>query len=246
MSETTDPTAATEAPSDEHRALETAAATLHDAEPQAILEWFFRRYGEGVTLASAFGNTSDIVLMHMVSEVAPGTEVFYLDTDFLFPETYQLIDRTRDAYADRIALRMYRTDLTPAAQEAQYGAALWETDPDRCCDLRKVQPIHLALAGKRAWITGVRRDQSEARAATPAVQWDAKFGLAKANPLVNWSEQQAWQYIFANSLPYNALFDQNYPTVGCTHCTRAVLPGEDQRAGRWSGSAKVECGIHVA
>ena len=243
MSEsTTVPTA----PEEERPALEAAAVRLHDAEPHAILEWLFDRYGDGVTLASAFGNTSDIVLMHMVAEVAPGTEVFYLDTDFLFPETHELIDRTRASYGDRIALRMYRTELTPEAQAAQYGAALWETDPDRCCDLRKVQPIHEALAGKRAWITGVRRDQSEARAATPAVQWDAKFGLAKANPLVNWSEQQAWAYIFAHALPYNALFDQNYPTVGCTHCTRAILPGEDQRAGRWSGTAKVECGIHVA
>lgn len=236
----------TSVPAEELEALQTAAARLHDAAPQEILAWLFARYGSGVTLASAFGNTSDFVLMHMVSEIAPGTEVFYLDTDFLFPETHASIGRTQERLGDRIRLRMYKTDLTPQAQAAQYGEALWLRDPNLCCDLRKVQPIHQALAGRRAWITGVRRDQSPERASTPAVQWDAKFGLAKANPLVNWTEQQAWAYIFAHQLPYNALFDQNYPTVGCTHCTRAVLPGEDQRAGRWSGTDKTECGLHTA
>ena len=170
--------------------------------------------------------------MHMVSEVAPGTEVFYLDTDFLFPETHTSIARTAARLGRGIELKMYKTDLTPEAQAAKYGPSLWLTDPNLCCDLRKVQPIYEALAGHTAWITGVRRDQSPERANTPAIQWDSKFGLAKANPLVNWTEKQAWAYIFEHELPYNELFDRNYPTVGCTNCTRAILPGEDQRAGR--------------
>lgn len=231
---------------DELSIIEQAEARLHDAKPEVILDWLFDRYGQGVTLASAFGNTSDVVLIDMVSKVAPGTEVFYLDTDFLFPETYDLIERARAHYGDRIRLTRFRTDLTPEQQAEQFGEALWETAPDQCCDIRKVQPIHAALDGKSAWITGIRRDQSPTRANAPAVQWDAKFGLAKANPLVTWSEQESWRYIFANGVPYNLLHDRSYPTVGCTHCTRAIGEGEDQRAGRWAGQDKLECGLHTA
>ncbi|MEX1021715.1 MAG: phosphoadenylyl-sulfate reductase [Dehalococcoidia bacterium] len=232
-------------PADELSAIEEAASRLRDAAPEAILEWLFGRYGDGVTLASAFGNTSDVVLVDMVSKVAPGTEVFYLDTDFLFPETYDLIERARETYAGTVRLTKFRTHLSPEAQAEEFGEALWERHPDQCCDIRKVQPIHQALEGKRAWITGIRRDQSPTRADAPAVQWDAKFGLAKANPLVTWDEQQSWRYIFANNVPYNLLHDSNYPTVGCTHCTRAVVAGEDQRSGRWAGQDKLECGLHT-
>jgi phosphoadenosine phosphosulfate reductase len=230
---------------DEFAAIEAAEARLHDASPEAILEWVFGRYGTGVTLASAFGNTADAVLVDMVARVAPGTEVFYLDTDFLFPETHDFIARSREKYGDRVNLRMYKTDLTPEAQAAQYGERLWEEHPDQCCEIRKVEPIHQALAGKQAWITGIRRDQSATRANAPAVAWDGKFGLAKANPLVTWDEKQSWAYIFKHDVPYNLLHDRNYPTVGCTNCTRAVLPGEDQRAGRWAGTDKIECGLHI-
>lgn len=234
-----------EAPAAEDEALRAAAAALESAGPDAILDWLFERYADGITLASAFGNTSDIVLMDMVAKQRPGAEVFYLDTDFLFDETYQLIERAQ-TFWPQLDFRLHRTALSPARQAAIHGEALWAREPDLCCDIRKVRPIGDALAGKRAWITGVRRDQSAARANTPAVQWDAKFGLAKANPLVTWSEKDAWAYIFAQGLPYNPLFDQGFPTVGCTHCTRAVQPGEDQRAGRWSGTDKVECGLHTA
>ncbi|MPZ97778.1 MAG: phosphoadenylyl-sulfate reductase [Dehalococcoidia bacterium] len=230
-------------PPEELAAIESAATSLHDAGPRDILDWLFQRYPQGVTLASAFGNTSDIVLMDMVAKAAPGTEVFYLDTDFLFEETYDLIERSRAFWPD-LDFREHRTHLTPEQQALEYGEALWERQPDLCCDIRKVQPIHTALEGKSAWITGVRRDQAASRANAPAVGWDAKFGLAKANPLVTWDEKQAWAYIFEHDLPYNLLHDQGYPTLGCTHCTRAVQPGEDQRAGRWAGTGKLECGLH--
>ena len=239
------PVAHIEASPEEAAALAAGAAALETAGPDAIIEWLLERYPDGVTLASAFGNTSDIVLMDMLAKRRAGTEVFYLDTDFLFDETYQLIERAADHWP-QLDFRLYRTPLSPAQQAAEYGEALWSRQPDLCCDIRKVRPIHEALTGKQAWITGVRRDQSTARANTPPVQWDAKFGLAKANPLVNWSEREAWAYIFAEGLPYNPLFDRGFPTVGCTHCTRAVQPGEDQRAGRWSGTDKVECGLHTA
>jgi phosphoadenosine phosphosulfate reductase len=230
---------------EELAAIEAAEARLHDATPEAILEWVFGRYGSDVTLASAFGNTSDHVLLDMVARVAPGTTVFYLDTDFLFDETYALIERARERYGDRLDFRAFRTHLTPEQQAAEFGEALWERAPDQCCDIRKVQPIHVALEGKRAWITGVRRDQSPTRANAPAVAWDAKFGLAKANPLVTWAEKDAWAYIFKHDVPYNLLHDRGYPTLGCTHCTRPVEEGEDQRAGRWAGTGKLECGLHA-
>ncbi len=238
------PTVRIEPPPAEAAALDAAARALDAAAPDAILDWLFARYAGGVVLASAFGNTSDIVLMDMVAKRRPGAPVFYLDTDFLFPETYALIERSR-AHWPELDFRRYTPALTPEQQVAVHGEALWERDANACCDIRKVRPIETALAGRSAWITGVRRDQSAARAGTPALQWDAKFGLAKANPLVNWSEKDAWAYIFAHGLPYNPLHDQGFPTLGCTHCTRAVRPGEDQRAGRWSGTDKTECGLHV-
>ena len=126
----------------------------------------------------------------------------------------------------------------------QHGEALWERDPDLCCDLRKVEPTRTALEGKRAWISGLRRDQV-GRDTTPAVLWDEKFELVKVNPLVNWDEKRIWAYIFEHEVPYNPLHDRGYPSIGCTNCTRAVRPGEDPRAGRWSGSDKLECGLHT-
>ena len=143
-----------------------------------------------------------------------------------------------------VAIVPVHATMTPEAQAAEHGEALWERQPDVCCDIRKVQPLHGHLDTKAAWITGLRRDQASTRTDTPAVAWDAKFGLAKINPLVGWDEKQSWAYIFAHDLPYNPLHDQNYPTLGCTNCTIAVAPGDDPRSGRWAGTGKIECGLH--
>lgn len=226
-------------------AIEAASAALDQAEPEEILQWAIDRYGAGLTLACSFGGISGMVLMDMIQRLAPATEVFYLDTDYLFTETYQMVDTAR-LHWPKSQIVGYRTDVTTEAQAAQYGANLWERDPDLCCDIRKIEPNRRALVGKQSWISGLRRDQSADRGDTPAVQWDAKFGLVKINPLVNWSEKQVWAYIFKYSVPYNPLHDRGYPSIGCTNCTKPVNPGDDPRAGRWSGMDKDECGLHTA
>jgi phosphoadenosine phosphosulfate reductase len=136
--------------------------------------------------------------------------------------------------------------ITPSEQAKRHGDALWARDPDACCAIRKVEPNERALAGKRAWISGIRRDQSKTRSDVQIVEWDERFGLVKVNPLAAWTEADVWKYILEHNVPYNELHDRNYPSIGCTHCTRAVNPGDDPRSGRWQGFDKIECGLHVA
>lgn len=238
-------TKATEADPRELAALEEASAALDQAEPEEILQWAIDRYGEGLTLACSFGGISGMVLMDIVQRLAPRTEVFYLDTDYLFPETYEMVD-TANAKWTAANIVGYRTDVSVEEQARIHGASLWERDPDLCCEIRKVEPNRRALAGKAAWISGLRRDQSADRGSTPAVQWDAKFGLVKVNPLINWDEKKVWAYIFKHSVPYNPLHDRGYPSIGCTNCTKPVNPGDDPRSGRWAGLDKDECGLHTA
>lgn len=238
-------TTATEADPRALAALEEASAALDQAEPEEILRWAIDRYGEGLTLACSFGGISGMVLMDMVQRLAPRTEVFYLDTDYLFPETYEMVDTAKAKWMTANIVG-YRTDVSVEEQARLHGASLWERDPDLCCEIRKVEPNRRALAGKAAWISGLRRDQSADRGATPAVQWDAKFGLVKVNPLINWDEKKVWAYIFKHSVPYNPLHDRGYPSIGCTNCTKPVNPGDDPRSGRWAGLDKDECGLHTA
>jgi phosphoadenosine phosphosulfate reductase len=134
--------------------------------------------------------------------------------------------------------------LTPEEQARVYGEALWKRNPDLCCNARKVEPLRRKLSQLDAWITSIRRDQTAARAGVRKIQWDEKFDLVKINPLADWTSKQVWRYIVAHDVPYNSLHDQNYPSIGCTHCTRAIRAGEDPRAGRWPGFAKTECGLH--
>ena len=208
---------------------------------QQTLRWGISTFGQSVALACSFG-AEDVVLIDMASRLSK-FRVFTLDTDFLFPETYALMDEIEARYG--LEVERTRAELTPEAQAAQYGPALWASRPDACCQLRKVEPLKKKLSGLAAWVTGVRRDQAPTRANTCKLEWDAKFGLAKLNPLADWSWLEVWDYIRANNVPYNPLHDRDYPSIGCTYCTRPVKPGEDPRAGRWSGFAKTECGLHV-
>ncbi len=182
-------------------------------------------------------------MVDMLARVAPDVDIFYLDTGLLFPETYA----TRDRLVARYGIRPLQVlpALTLEAQAEAHGADLWATRPDLCCHIRKVEPLARALAGRRAWLTGVRRDQAPTRANAPLIEWDRKFGLVKANPLAFWSVAQVWAYIRLHNVPFNPLHDQGYPSIGCAPCTRPVSPGEDPRAGRWAGFVKTECGIHV-
>jgi phosphoadenosine phosphosulfate reductase len=210
--------------------------------PERVLEWAFERFGETVAISSAFG-VEGMALIDMAARVRKNFRLFTLDTEFLFPETYNLMDRVEERYGITIE-KVYPLN-SPEEQERIYGAALWERQADQCCNLRKVEPLRRKLSELRAWITSIRRDQTSSRAGAGKVQWDEKFGLVKINPLADWSAKDVWQYIRQHDVPYNVLHERSYPSIGCTHCTRAVLPGEDPRAGRWSGSSKTECGLHI-
>ncbi|MHB8683494.1 MAG: phosphoadenylyl-sulfate reductase [Dehalococcoidia bacterium] len=224
-------------------ALKAASRALEGAPPQEILRWAAAEYQPGLALACSFGGPSGMVLLDMVMSIDHSVEVFYIDTDFLFPETYKLRDIAAARYEFEPA--GYVSLITPAGQAAKHGDALWARDPDACCALRKVEPNRRALAGKRAWLSGIRRDQSKTRADIDIVEWDEKFGLAKVNPLAAWTEAQVWKYIVDHDVPYNELHDQGYPSIGCTHCTKPVAAGDDPRSGRWQGFDKTECGLHA-
>jgi phosphoadenosine phosphosulfate reductase len=207
-----------------------------------VLHWAFEMFGSNVAISSAFG-AEGMVLIDIASRVRPNFRLFTLDTEFLFPETYNLMDQVERRYG--IAIERVYPLISPEEQERIHGAALWQHNPDQCCNLRKVEPLRRKLGELQAWITSIRRDQTAARASAGKIEWDEKFDLVKVNPIADWNSKQVWQYIREHDTPYNELHDRNYPSIGCTHCTRAVRPGEDARAGRWSGSAKTECGLHI-
>lgn len=217
-------------------------AAFEKAAPQDILKWAATRFGERLALVTSFQPTG-IVTLHMLSEIAPHTPVLTLDTGLLFPETYALIDDLEQ----RLNLNLIR--LRPAQtveQQAQsHGPELWTRNPDQCCNLRKVMPLDQSLKGYDAWITGLRRDQSEGRSSVQVVAWDQKHKNLKLCPFATWTEEMIWLYLNAHELPYNRLHDQGYPSIGCFPCTQAVAEGSDKRAGRWVNSAKTECGIHL-
>lgn len=214
------------------------------ATPQEILAWAGEQFSPDLSLACSFGGASGMVLLDMVAKLGADLEVFYLDTELLFPETYAL----RDEAARRYGIQPvgYRSRLSVAEQATEHGAELWRSDPDRCCYLRKVAPNEQALNGKQAWITGIRRDQSDSRARIDPVQWDDTFGLIKICPLAGWTEDQVWAYAREHDVPVNELHAEGFSSIGCMPCTRPVMPGESLRAGRWAGSAKTECGLHLA
>jgi phosphoadenosine phosphosulfate reductase len=210
--------------------------------PQQVLAWAFETFGNRIAISSAFG-TGGMALIDMACRLRKDLHVFTLDTEFLFPETYDLICRIEQKY--QIKIEKVFSLLSPEEQERAYGAALWVRDPNQCCNLRKVEPLRRKLTQLRAWITSIRRDQTAFRRDASKIEWDEKFGLVKVNPIADWSSKQVWRYLLEHDVPYNPLHDQNYPSIGCTHCTRAIQPGEDARAGRWSGTSKTECGLHV-
>lgn len=222
--------------------LAEVSAQLEENGPAAALTWAFEQFGgDDIALACSFG-AEDLALVDMICKVKSGARLFYLDTNFLFPETYAVIEKVRDKYD--IQMEQVLPLLTPEQQAVQHGDALWSTEPDACCAIRKVEPLKRVLGGLKAWITGIRREQSPTRANAQVVEWDQKFNLVKINPLVTWKDAVVWKYILENNVPYNLLHDQGYPSIGCTYCTRPVKPGEDPRAGRWSGHNKTECGLH--
>jgi phosphoadenosine phosphosulfate reductase len=222
--------------------IEAAASVLEESSPVETLRWAFDEFQNRVTIATGFG-AEGVALIDMAARINPNPDVFFLDTSFLFPETYELRRRLEDRYGIRI--RAFQSELTPEDQELKFGSKLWSRDPDLCCRLRKLEPLKDALRGKDAWVTAIRRDQTLERSSARVVEWDCQWQLIKINPIVRWSKQQVWEYIAKNNVPYNPLHDQNYPSIGCTHCTQPVQLGEPDRSGRWRGREKRECGLHA-
>ena len=218
-------------------------AEFETAYPQAILRWAAEHFGERLAVVTSFQPTG-IVTLHMLHEIAPQTTVLTLETGLLFPETRALIDQLESQL--NLNIRRVRPQLSVEEQAAQYGDALWARNPDQCCQLRKVAPLGPALEGFDAWVSGLRRDQSSNRAATPIISRDRRYGRIKLAPFATWTEDMLWTYIHAHELPYNELHDRGYPSIGCWPCTAAVDSTGYSRAGRWTLHAKAECGIHLS
>jgi phosphoadenosine phosphosulfate reductase len=214
-------------------------AELELAPAEHIIEWAVATFGERFCVTSSMG---DAVLAHLASTVAPGLDVVFLDTGYHFVETIG----TRDAVEATLPVKLIT--ISPlqdvAEQDAEYGKDLFARDPDLCCKLRKVQPLATSLEEYDAWATGLRRAETHNRVIAPVVGWDAKKGKVKVSPLARWSDEQVETYINDNGVLVNPLVYDGYPSIGCWPCTRRVAPGEDARAGRWSGTSKTECGIH--
>lgn len=224
----------------EQLALESQA--LEKATPQEILKWAVDRYAPKFTMATAFG-PEGMTLIHMIAQIAPQTSIFNLDTGYQFEETLELREQIKRRYGIEVELKRPRQSVEE--YERVNGGPVYSHDPNRCCEDRKLSVLREAAIGWDAWASAIRRDQSPDRAKAPIVGWDKKFGLVKVSPLANWTKKQVWALILKENIPYNPLHDQGYTSIGCKPCTRSVLPGEDERAGRWSGFAKKECGLHT-
>lgn len=214
---------------------------LEDATPEEIVRWAVANYFPKLTMATAFGPEGCYIL-YMLGKIEPRVHVFNLDTGYQFQEMLDLRDRI--AAECGITVKYERPDTTVEEYEAQHGGPLYKTQPDQCCFDRKVKVLRRSVVGFDAWMSGIRRDQSPDRANVPIVTWDKKFKLVKISPLANATKNFVWKMITDHNIPYNPLHDQGYSSIGCWPCTRAVMFGEDERAGRWSGSQKTECGLH--
>ncbi|MBZ4317808.1 phosphoadenylyl-sulfate reductase [Streptomyces huiliensis] len=216
-----------------------AGRELEDAPAEEILRWAVETFGDRFCVTSSM---EDAVVAHLASRVRPGVDVVFLDTGYHFPETIG----TRDAVAAVMDVNVVTLapPRTVAEQDAEHGPALHDHDPDLCCALRKVRPLQKGLAGYDAWATGLRRDESPTRAATPVVGWDARRGKVKVAPIARWTQDDVDTYVAEHGVLTNPLLMDGYASIGCAPCTRRVREGEDARAGRWAGRAKTECGLH--
>ena len=223
-------------PSSLPRATLRLPADVESWPAEQVLAFLLHEFPGRVALACSF-QKEESVLLHMLLALEPRARVFALDTHVLFPETYAVWREIEERYGTKI--EVYEGPSL-GRQAAVHGEELWKRNPDLCCSIRKVEPLNRALAGLDAWITGLRRDQAPTRAQAPKLGWDAQHELWKASPLADWDDERCWSYIREHRLPVNELHGRGYASIGCTHCTR---PGVG-REGRWSGTAKVECGLH--
>ena len=217
-----------------------AAARLDGAPAEEVIRWAARTFGERLCITSSM---TDAVIIDLASRQVPGIDVLFLDTGYHFPETVGTRDAVKAVYP--VSLISVTPATTVDEQDAELGPRLYARNPDLCCYLRKVVPLEQALGPYDAWITGVRREETDARTSTRVVQWDARRQMVKVNPIVEWTQQDVDGYITANDVLVNPLVYDGYPSIGCRTCTARVAPGADPRSGRWMGTGKTECGIHT-
>jgi phosphoadenosine phosphosulfate reductase len=228
---------------DRDRLMDVAAAAgarLEGADPLDVLRWAVDEFGDRFCVTSSM---AEAVLPHLAARVRPGVPVVFLDTGYHFAETIG----TRDAVAATVPVTLHTIlpRRTVAEQDADEGPRLYERDPDRCCALRKVEPLARGLAPYKAWASGIRRDEASTRRTVGVVEWDARHGMVKVNPLATWTQDDVDGYIAEYGILVNPLTYDGYPSIGCAPCTRRVAPGADPRSGRWAGTGKTECGLHV-
>lgn len=216
---------------------------LEQKDTLDVVRWAYNQWGDELVYACSFG-AEGMVLIDLISKIKPDAKIIFLDTQLHFKETYQLIDQVKERYS-RLNIELVKPELSLKEQAQKYGDELWKTNPDLCCRLRKVVPMEKVLTGVKAWLSGLRREQSPTRATVQYVNRDDKFQSIKVCPLIKWTWTEVWLYIKQFDLPYNVLHDHNYPSIGCAPCTRPVAPGEDFRAGRWADTGKTECGLHA-
>jgi phosphoadenosine phosphosulfate reductase len=223
----------------------TLNARFEAAEPQDIVRWALESSGlERIAIASAFQAEGTCVI-HMATRIRPDVPILFLETGYQFTETLAFRDRLVEALGLRVV--NLRGEYTPERQAAELGPRLFEREPERCCELNKVRPMLEALRGLDAWITALRRDSAPTRADTPIVdRYELEPGtwIVKVDPVANWTRRDVWAYLREHDLPHNPLYDLGYSSIGCAPCTRMPLPGEPERAGRWAGTPRWECGIH--
>jgi phosphoadenosine phosphosulfate reductase len=219
---------------------EQAAEELEGAPAEEIIRWAADTFGDRICITSSM---TDAVIIHLASSVKPGIDVVFLDTGYHFPETIGTRDAAQVVYP--INLVNVTPSRTVAEQDAELGPRLYGRNPDLCCFLRKVEPLQKTLKNYDAWISGVRRAETERRKDTRVVEWDPRREMVKVNPIAAWTDEQVDKFIADNGVLVNPLVEDGYPSIGCATCTLRVAPGGDPRSGRWAGTGKTECGIHV-
>ncbi len=207
-----------------------------------VLKWSYDTYQDQLVYGCSFG-IEGIVLIDLIAKIKEDARIVFLDTNLHFKETYDTIQKVKEKYP-KLQIELKQPKLTLEEQAAQYGDNLWQTNPNECCRIRKVEPLHEELSEATAWISGLRREQSPTRANTEFFNKDSKFEAIKVCPLIHWTWKDVWRYVSKYDLPYNILHDQGYPSIGCEKCTKPAWTADDLRSGRWSNTGKTECGLH--
>ena len=219
------------------------AERLQNETPQSIVQWGVERYHPKLAVVSNFGPSTNVVIHHLAEIGRSDVPIVHINTGFEFEETGEIAQKLERRYG--VQIQHVRPELTVEQQAEKYGPKLYSADPDYCCYMRKVAPLERALKGMDAWVTGIRKSQAATRRGAKVVEWDARHDMIKINPMAEWTSERVWEFIRKHNIPYNALHDQGYASVGCWPCTLPVVNGEDERAGRWKGRGKTECGIHL-